>query len=158
MKELEKLKSAALLTDLSILFNQVTGLLSILNILFSVVIIIEGVVKRRDLDKYVANDSENGPDNWKVPLLIIFVLACSALAVYFTPYVWQGGLGWSTYMIPIACYAAEIYFVNDYRKVLANHVWKSWYWRSVMWLEWLVVATFVSSLVFMILARVTTDY
>lgn len=150
--------NARFLVDLYNWSNPATGYIAMVNIGWIVIVIIMALVQHKDLNKWVANDPNHQPDNWQIPLVIIFVLACSALAVYFTPYWLPGGLGWSTFIIPVACYGAELFFTNDYRKTLSKHVWKTWYWRIVMWGEWLVAINFVFATVFMVLSRIVTNY
>lgn len=152
------MSNAGLLIDLYNLSNPITGYLAIANVIFTIAYGIYGFVMRKSLDKWVSNDNENGEDNWKVPLLILFVLAASALAVYFSPYWFQGGFGWSTFIIPIGCFGAELYFLNDYRKMLANHVWKSGYWRVALISEYFVGILLFCSIAYYVLGRVTTNY
>lgn len=150
--------NAGLLIDLYNISNPITGRLAIANVIFTIAYGIYGFVLRKKLNEMVADDQENGPDNWQIPLLILFVLAASALAVYYSPYYFLGGFGWSTFIIPIGCFGAELYFLNDYRNMLANHVWKSWYWRTAVLGEYLVAILLFCSIIYYVLGRVTTDY
>lgn len=150
--------NAGLLVDLYVWSNPITGILAIANVVWIVILVIQAVINHEQLNKFVTEDTENGKDNWEVPLVILFVLAAAALAIYFTPFWIPQGLGWSTFIIPIACFAFELFIINDYRVVLSKHIWKSWYWRSTLIGEYLVAITLVSSIVYFVLARLTTNY
>lgn len=150
--------NASNLVDLYVWSNPITGILAIANVCWIIFMCILAFIQRKDLNKFVSDDTENGKDNWEIPLVILFVLAAGALAIYFTPFWIPQGLGWSTFIIPIACFAFELFIMNDYRKVLANHVWKSWYWRTSLIGEYLVGLTLLSSIAYFVLARITTNY
>lgn len=139
------------------LTNRITGLLAITNIVWCLLIMVQAFFQHEDLNEYVTQDKEN-PANWKVPIITLFVLSVSALLVYYTPLWISGGLGLSTVIIPIACYCTEFYFINDYRKVLTLHVYRSWHWGIVCLGEGLVLLTIFSSIIFLIFTNIVTNY
>lgn len=152
------MNKAGILVDLSILSNKITSLLAITNLIVVIAIVVAAVAQYKKLELNVTNSERWGSANWQRPLVIILVLSLASIFVYFSPYFWSGGFGSKTFSIPIFLYGVETFFCCDYEKMLAEHIWKSGYWRMVAFSKWLDIVTFIASILFAAATFATTNF
>lgn len=100
--------------------NWFTAIFTALNVLWMLEMIVNAIVQRRDLNDYIDADKD-----WKTPLVIMSILAVvSAGIIYVT------SLGIFAFVISLFALGFQIFFMNDYCKMLSSQIEEAWYLKS----------------------------